>query len=373
MDSTDTCEYTPLAMTFSKQTATRSLLVKGQRLTVEVWEFDQVQNFPVGGGTWIGFCTEFKIHGGDRDFLKVGVEPSLGGASPEQHERLLRWLPKAGFVTLIEVLCGRSSTSDAFVEVGPQGPSLLDPQRVDMRFFRKRCRYDVLRMISEGLSNPDGDLGLSVPGVLQSPVLTRLYEEDDIVSALVFWEKERLLGGLGFDNTCVIDENRDEDVVRLIAGYNWEETLVGASVVSVGKSDVFDVFICHASEDKESFVRELAGQLVRAGIKVWYDEVALSWGDSLRQKIDDGLTRARFGIVVLSKAFFAKQWPQYELDGLAQKEMSSGKNAILPIWHGVSKEEVERYSLPLAARVAITSEEPLGSIIAQVGERLKEP
>jgi len=73
-------------------------------------------------------------------------------------------------------------------------------------------------------------------------------------------------------------------------------------------SDVkdYDVFISHASEDKDAIVRSLAEALVKGGLKVWYDEFELKIGDSLRRKIDKGLAHSRFGIVVLSQAFFKK-------------------------------------------------------------------
>lgn len=74
----------------------------------------------------------------------------------------------------------------------------------------------------------------------------------------------------------------------------------------------WDVFISHASEDKE-FVRPLADALIARGLRVWYDEFELKVGDHLRRSIDRGLVRSRYGIVVLSPAFFAKHWPQTEV------------------------------------------------------------
>lgn len=116
----------------------------------------------------------------------------------------------------------------------------------------------------------------------------------------------------------------------------------------------FDVFISHASEDKDDFVRPLAAKLSESGLRVWYDESTLKVGDSLRRKIDHGLARSRYGIVVLSSAFFVKNWPQYELDGMVAREME-GRKVILPIWHKVSKTEVLSFSPTLADKVAINS------------------
>jgi hypothetical protein len=77
------------------------------------------------------------------------------------------------------------------------------------------------------------------------------------------------------------------------------------------------LFICHVSEDKDDFVAPLAAEL-REKYDVWYDDYELTLGDSLPEKIDDGLKRCDLGIVVLSKAFFAKKkWARKELDGLS--------------------------------------------------------
>jgi hypothetical protein len=114
---------------------------------------------------------------------------------------------------------------------------------------------------------------------------------------------------------------------------------------------IYDVFISHASEDKDEVVRPLAHALQEKGLTVWYDEFELRIGDSLRRKIDRGLANSRFGVVVLSENFFKKGWPNYELDGLVSKGVD-GEQVILPIWHKVSKAEVISHSPSLADKVA---------------------
>ena len=100
----------------------------------------------------------------------------------------------------------------------------------------------------------------------------------------------------------------------------------------------YDVFISHASEDKDDIVRPLAQALVAKGVKVWYDEFEMRIGDSLRRKIDKGLANSRFGIVVISKDFIKKGWTNYELDGIITKAVS-GEQIILPIWHNITKKK----------------------------------
>ncbi len=116
----------------------------------------------------------------------------------------------------------------------------------------------------------------------------------------------------------------------------------------------YDLFISHASDDKESLVRPLVSELEKLNIKVWYDEFTLKVGDSLRKSIDHGLANSKYGTVVLSASFFSKNWPQYELDGMVAKEMH-GHKMILPIWHKVSKDEVISFSPTLADKVALNS------------------
>lgn len=132
-----------------------------------------------------------------------------------------------------------------------------------------------------------------------------------------------------------------------------------------------DVFICHASEDKKDFVRPLAELLRQQHIDVWYDEFSLSLGDSLTQKIDEGLAKSRFGIVVLSPNFFKKPWAKRELHGLTTREMFEKQEIILPVWHRVGIDEVIRYSPPLADKKAISSAEGINVVIRELAKKIK--
>ena len=133
----------------------------------------------------------------------------------------------------------------------------------------------------------------------------------------------------------------------------------------------YDVFICHASEDKKDFVRPLAELLRQQHIDVWYDEFSLNIGDSLTQKIDEGLSKSRFGIVVLSPNFFKKPWAKRELSGLVVREMIEKKNLILPIWHRVSVEDVMNFSPPLADKKAGSSSEGINSLVRVLTKKIK--
>jgi hypothetical protein len=142
-------------------------------------------------------------------------------------------------------------------------------------------------------------------------------------------------------------------------------------VYAAGLGKKWDVFVCHASEDKESLVRPLAVSLQESGLSVWYDEFTLKIGDSLRRNIDDGLANSRYGIVVLSIPFFSKNWPQHELDGLVSKEVAgTATKVILPVWHDISFSEVQKHSPMLSGRVAAKSQDGLDSVVRQLREAM---
>ncbi len=144
-----------------------------------------------------------------------------------------------------------------------------------------------------------------------------------------------------------INRKSRRDLKSLVRNVTHEH----APGVDVSDEQVFDVFISHTSQDKDAVVRPLATALVDGGLSVWYDEFELRMGDSLRRKIDKGLANSRFGVVVLSRAFFGRGWPEYELDGLVTRAVS-GEQVLLPVWHDVTKREVMDYSSSLADRVA---------------------
>jgi len=109
----------------------------------------------------------------------------------------------------------------------------------------------------------------------------------------------------------------------------------------------YDVFLSHASEDKDDVARPLALQLQERGLRVWYDEFELRIGDNLIAKLNAGINASRFGILVLSKDFFGKDWTEYELNTLESLAVTEDY-IIFPIWHNISVEELRAFRASLA-------------------------
>jgi hypothetical protein len=128
------------------------------------------------------------------------------------------------------------------------------------------------------------------------------------------------------------------------------------------------IFISHASEDKDAFVRPLA-EALRKKFNVWYDEYELKVGGSLRAKIDEGLHKADYGVVVLSPSFFNKKWTKAELDGLLALETSTHK-LILPVWYRITLAEVTAQSPILAGRLAADGAKGIPAVLDSIEQAI---
>ncbi|WP_440960566.1 toll/interleukin-1 receptor domain-containing protein [Paenibacillus nitricinens] len=159
------------------------------------------------------------------------------------------------------------------------------------------------------------------------------------------------------------------DGIQRIEGLSKEAT---ADSGGEAAQEIYDVFISHASEDKLEVVEPLASELIKLGLSVWYDKWSLQLGDSLRKKIDEGLKHSKYGIVVLSPAFFAKQWTVTELNGLIQKEIVfKREKVILPVWHNVTPREVAEFSLILSDKLGTNTNRGILTVAKEIAQVVK--
>lgn len=131
----------------------------------------------------------------------------------------------------------------------------------------------------------------------------------------------------------------------------------------------WDVFVSHAHEDKEQIARPIAHLLADMGFRVWFDEWELEVGDSITQKISDGLKYSHFGLVILSKKFFEKKWPRDELSSILNLEIGSSLR-VLPIFHQVTIDELRCLEPLLVDRFGLSSEVGLRELAAKVAQKL---
>ena len=171
-------------------------------------------------------------------------------------------------------------------------------------------------------------------------------------------------------NIAVNSLVKSEKLLRIRRGWiiNPEQYSKLSPSGTESSDHLYDVFISHATEDKDEIVRPLVKALTDRGLRMWYDESELRIGDSLRGKIDEGLAKSRFGIVVLSHAFFQKKWTKFELNALVAQEMAD-KAVILPIWHEITEDEIMTYSPGLTDKIARnTSDFTIDQIAQEIAE-----
>lgn len=168
--------------------------------------------------------------------------------------------------------------------------------------------------------------------------------------------------------TLSLTNNQLTNLPESIAHFETLKTFLRddqSSQLELNRTRDWDVFISHASEDKETVALPLARALVNAGLKIWIDQLELKLGDSIRNKIDIGLSKSRFGVVILSPSFINKTWTQRELNGLMAIE-DQGEKVILPVWHNISKTALTQYSPILSDRLAANTSEGIPAVASKI-------
>jgi tetratricopeptide (TPR) repeat protein len=133
----------------------------------------------------------------------------------------------------------------------------------------------------------------------------------------------------------------------------------------VGIDHEFDVFISHASEDKARFVEPLLVALKERGIRCWYDAEQIGLGADFRRRMDEGLAKSRFGVVILSPRFF-KYWPEAELSALFTQEATFDVTRILPVRCDLDRATMVSRLPLLSARADVSWEKGVAAVADQI-------
>jgi hypothetical protein len=91
-----------------------------------------------------------------------------------------------------------------------------------------------------------------------------------------------------------------------------------------------NVFLSHSHADKP-FARRLANELKAAGHGVWIDEAEIDIGDSLIEKIRDGIDQVDYVAAILSRASIDSAWVTRELDIASNREIEEKRVVVLPL------------------------------------------
>lgn len=133
----------------------------------------------------------------------------------------------------------------------------------------------------------------------------------------------------------------------------------------------FDLFLCHAWDDRNGVAKELYEKLTAIGISVWFSEKSLPLGSTMLREIDKGLVKSYAGIVLVTPAFLKR----VENEGVAEKELSAllAKDRLIPIVHNTTYDALRDVSPLLGSRSGLdTNEDSMDEIAAKLAELFVE-
>lgn len=133
----------------------------------------------------------------------------------------------------------------------------------------------------------------------------------------------------------------------------------------------FDLFLCHAWDDRKGAAKELCDKLTAKNVSVWFSEKDLPLGSSMLREIDKGLAKSRAGIVLVTPNFLKR----IENAGVADKELSAllAKDKLIPIVHNTTYDALRDVSPLLGSRSGLdTNEDSMDEIAEKLAELFVE-
>jgi CheY-like chemotaxis protein len=89
------------------------------------------------------------------------------------------------------------------------------------------------------------------------------------------------------------------------------------------------VFISYSSKDRP-FAEKLAAKLLDHGWQVWYDQWEIKVGDSIIERIEQGITSSSYLIILLSEASVTSKWVQEEIHAAFVRQLEGKESKVLP-------------------------------------------
>ena len=276
-------------------------------------------------------------------------------------------------------LIGKSKAMAELVTYQATGPDkgLYAPAEPHIRQLARQHNYTI----------PSKDLGAVVEYVRNSVSLLAESEDGDVAafanglfdlrskelrpfSPEVVLRSKASTDFNGNATTCpVINGWSVDEWIRELANDDPEiEQPVRESIEEQGlRPDKYDVFLCHAWDDRRETAKELHDALVRAGVSVWFSENEVLPGSNLMREIDKGMSKSRAGVVLVTKSFIKR----IKAEGVADKELSAllARDLLVPIVHGVTYDDLREESPLLASRSGFdTADDTMEEIATKISE-----
>ena len=143
--------------------------------------------------------------------------------------------------------------------------------------------------------------------------------------------------------------------------------------VELPKSDAPNVYLAHASENKANLAEPLARTLFDAGIYVWLDKWEIRSGDSLRQKMEQGLSNCSHFVVLLTPESINKPWVNAEIDAGFLQDIE-GSSAFIALRNGISVGDLSPFlKSRLCPEIDLNNSVLVDSLVDDIFGRSKRP
>lgn len=133
------------------------------------------------------------------------------------------------------------------------------------------------------------------------------------------------------------------------------------------RAEFYDLFLCHAWDDRRETATELHGLLEAQGVSVWFSEKDIVIGTPFMREIDKGLAKTRIGLVLITPAFLRR----IASGGVSEKELSEllARDLLVPVAHGVTYDEIRAVSPLLGSRNGMnTADDSMEDIAKKISE-----
>jgi len=128
----------------------------------------------------------------------------------------------------------------------------------------------------------------------------------------------------------------------------------------------FDVFVSYAGEDRDTIARPLTDALRARGFSVWFDDYSIAAGDDLRHAITAGIRNARYGVLIISRSYLAKDWPRMEMLTLWAHEARIKRTVVIPVLHGLSIADVVAIDSAFDNRSMPSTDRGLDDVVGRI-------
>ena len=133
------------------------------------------------------------------------------------------------------------------------------------------------------------------------------------------------------------------------------------------RADSYDLFLCHAWDDRLESATELHVLLEAENLSVWFSEKDIILGLPFMREVDKGLAKSRIGVVLITPAFLKR----IENGGVSEKELSEllSRDLLVPVAHGVNFDEIRLVSPLLGSRNGLSTDE---NSLAEIAKKIAE-